>query len=80
VQARAQQFTTPNRVALIFSLEPFFAALFAYWILGQVLTVREWIGGALILAGILISELRLAQFGVTEDSTFPAPETRPPAE
>jgi drug/metabolite transporter (DMT)-like permease len=58
VQARAQQFTTPNRAALIFSLEPFFAALFAYWILGQVLTVREWIGGALILAGILVSELR----------------------
>jgi len=68
VQARAQQFTTPNRVALIFSLEPFFAALFAYWILGQVLTVREWIGGALILAGILASELRLAQPGVRTGS------------
>ena len=60
VQARAQQFTTTNRAALIFSLEPFFAALFAYWILGQVLTVREWIGGGLILAGILASELRIA--------------------
>lgn len=59
VQARAQQFTTPNRAALIFSLEPFFAALFAYWILGQVLTAREWIGGGLILAGILASELRI---------------------
>jgi drug/metabolite transporter (DMT)-like permease len=58
VQARAQQFTSPNRAALIFSLEPFFAALFAYWMLGQVLTVREWIGGAFILAGILVSELR----------------------
>jgi drug/metabolite transporter (DMT)-like permease len=60
VQARAQQFTTPNRAALIFSLEPFFAALFAYWILGQVLTIREWIGGGLILAGILASELRIS--------------------
>ena len=59
VQARAQQFTTANRAALIFSLEPFFAALFAYWILGQILTVRDWIGGALILAGILASELRI---------------------
>jgi drug/metabolite transporter (DMT)-like permease len=58
VQARAQQFTTANRTALIFSLEPFFAALFAYWILGHVLTLREWIGGLLILAGILVSELR----------------------
>jgi drug/metabolite transporter (DMT)-like permease len=60
VQARAQQYTTTNRAALIFSLEPFFAALFAYWILGQVLTAREWIGGGLILAGILASELRIA--------------------
>ncbi|MBN1566355.1 MAG: DMT family transporter [Acidobacteria bacterium] len=60
VQARAQQFTTSNRAALIFSLEPFFAALFAYWILGQVLTVREWMGGGLILTGILVSELRLS--------------------
>jgi drug/metabolite transporter (DMT)-like permease len=80
VQARAQQFTTPNRAALIFSLEPFFAALFAYWILGQVLTVREWIGGALILAGILVSELRFAQSGTENDSAFPALETRRPIE
>jgi drug/metabolite transporter (DMT)-like permease len=58
VQARAQQFTTSNRAALIFSLEPFFAVLFAYWIMGEVLTVREWIGGVFILAGILVSELR----------------------
>jgi drug/metabolite transporter (DMT)-like permease len=60
VQARAQQFTTANHAALIFSLEPFFAALFAYWILGQVLKSREWVGGVLILAGILVSELRIS--------------------
>jgi drug/metabolite transporter (DMT)-like permease len=58
VQAWAQRFTGPNHAALIFSLEPFFATLFAYWILGQVLTVREWIGGVLVLAGILASEIR----------------------
>jgi drug/metabolite transporter (DMT)-like permease len=58
VQNRAQQFTTPNRTALIFSLEPFFAALFAYLILGQTLTMKEWVGGALVLAGVLTSEFR----------------------
>jgi drug/metabolite transporter (DMT)-like permease len=58
VQAWAQKFTTANRAALIFSLEPFFAAVFAYWILGQVLTAREWAGGALVIAGILVSEIR----------------------
>ena len=60
VQASAQRLTTPNRAALIFSLEPFFAALFAYWVTGQLLTTKEWIGGVLVLAGVLISEL---QFG-----------------
>ncbi len=58
VQARAQTLTTANHAALIFSLEPFFAALFAFWILDQVLTLREWVGGLLVLAGILVSELQ----------------------
>jgi drug/metabolite transporter (DMT)-like permease len=80
VQARAQQFTTANRAALIFSLEPFFAALFAYWLLGQVLTLREWVGGTLILAGILVSELRLSSSRTQNGSTVPVLETRPPAE
>jgi drug/metabolite transporter (DMT)-like permease len=60
VQARAQRITTPNRAALIFSLEPFFAVFFAYWILGQVLTIKEWLGGVMVLAGILASELQIA--------------------
>jgi drug/metabolite transporter (DMT)-like permease len=59
VQARAQRLTTANHAALIFSLEPFFAALFAFWILGQILTIREWAGGLLVIAGILVSELQL---------------------
>lgn len=62
VQARAQRLTTANHAALIFSLEPFFAALFAFWILGQVLTLREWCGGVLVLAGILVSELQFPFF------------------
>jgi len=66
VQARAQRLTTPNRAAVIFCLEPFFAALFAYWILGQILTMREWLGGVLVLAGILVSELQEAS-GKTEE-------------
>lgn len=80
VQARAQQFTTPNRAALIFSLEPFFAALFAYWILEQVLTLREWIGGVLILAGILVSEMRLAQSATEINAGAMHLEIKPPAE
>jgi drug/metabolite transporter (DMT)-like permease len=60
IQNRAQQFTTPNRTALIFSLEPFFAVLFSYLLLGQALTAKEWLGGILVLAGILTSEIKRA--------------------
>ncbi len=66
VQTRAQQLTTANRAALIFSLEPFFAALFAYWILGQILTLKEWMGGAMILAGILVAELQITPRRIAE--------------
>ena len=58
VQNRAQQFTTANRTALIFSLEPLFAALFSYLLLGQTLSPKQWLGGGLVIAGILISEIR----------------------
>lgn len=57
LQNRAQQHTTPNRAALIFSLEPFFAVFFAYLLLGQSLSGREWLGGVLVIAGILVSEI-----------------------
>lgn len=57
VQTAVQRFTTATHTALIFSLEPGFAALFGYLLAGEVLTPRSWVGAALILAGILVSEL-----------------------
>lgn len=57
VQTTAQQFTTPSRTAIIFALEPVFAALAGIWLLGEILTVKQLIGCALILAGTLASEL-----------------------
>jgi drug/metabolite transporter (DMT)-like permease len=55
-QIKAQQVTTPNRTALIFSLEPFIASLVAYLVLGENLTAKGWVGGLFVVAGILISE------------------------
>lgn len=60
VQNWAQRFTTANRTALIFSLEPFFAVFFAYLLLGQGLAAKEWAGGVLVVAGIVTSEYRRA--------------------
>lgn len=58
IQAWAQQFTPPTHTALIFALEPVFAALTSYVLLGEHLGVRGTIGAMLILGGILVSELK----------------------
>jgi drug/metabolite transporter (DMT)-like permease len=62
VQSWAQQFTTPTRTALIFALEPVFAWLASFVIAGELLTRRGAAGAILILAGILMVELKPIRF------------------
>ncbi len=57
MQTAMQRYTTATRTALVFSLEPVFAALFAYLIAGELLTVSGWFGGILIICGMLIAEI-----------------------
>jgi len=57
VQAWAQQFTPATHAALIFTLEPVFAWLTSYIVLGERLGMRSGLGALMILAGVLISEL-----------------------
>lgn len=58
LQTWAQQFTTPTRTALILSAEPVFALLTAFVIAHEPLTSTIVFGAALILAGILLVELK----------------------
>jgi drug/metabolite transporter (DMT)-like permease len=57
VQAWAQRFTPPTHTALIFSLEPVFAGLASYLLIGERLGSRGLFGATLILIGVLASEL-----------------------
>lgn len=57
VMAKYQKYTTPTRSAVIYSLEPLFASIFAYLLKGEMLNLRGIIGGFLILIGVLVSEL-----------------------
>lgn len=52
-----QKDTTPMRAVLIYSLEPVFGVIFAIILLGESFSSKEIIGSALILTGVLISEL-----------------------
>lgn len=58
VQSWAQQFTSPTHTAILYSLEPVFAALTSYVVFAEQLSGRGWLGAGLILAGVLVAELR----------------------
>lgn len=60
IQSWAQQFTTPTRTALIFSMEPVFAWAASFLIAGETLSGRALIGAGLILSGIVLAELKPA--------------------
>lgn len=51
-----QSRTTPTRAALIYTLEPVFAAIFSIWLAGDRLTAIGWVGGALIVFGMIFAE------------------------
>jgi len=57
IQVWAQQYTPPAHTALIFSLEPVFAALTSRLVTKEHLGGKVLLGSALILAGMVISEV-----------------------
>jgi len=56
VQTWAQQRTSATRTALVFTLEPVWAALFGYTLAGDRLGALGWGGCAVIMAGIVLAE------------------------
>jgi drug/metabolite transporter (DMT)-like permease len=56
VQMWAQQRTSATRTALVFTLEPVFAAIFGYWLAGDRLGAIGWVGCAVIMSGIVLAE------------------------
>ncbi len=56
-QTWAQAHLSPTRTAIIMSMEPVFAALFAVLLGGESATLRMLLGGALVLGAMLIVEL-----------------------
>ena len=56
-QTWAQAHLSPTRTAIIMSMEPVFAAFFAVLLGGESLTGRMVVGGAMVLAAMLVVEL-----------------------
>ncbi|MGQ9819171.1 MAG: DMT family transporter [Candidatus Kapaibacteriales bacterium] len=56
IHTSIQKYTTPVKAALIFSLEPVFAGIFAYMIFSETLNPSELIGAVILTIGIFASE------------------------
>ena len=63
LQNHFQKDTTATKASVIFASEPVFAAVFAFLMFGEVLAGLQWLGAALIIAAIVISELRWTRSG-----------------
>jgi drug/metabolite transporter (DMT)-like permease len=58
LQMWAQRYTSPSHTALVFSMQPVFAAFIGWMAAGERLGGREVLGAALIFSGILLAELK----------------------
>ena len=61
LQLKLQRYTSATHTALIFALEPVFAALFSWLWTGEALTLAVWLGGSLMLLGVIAAEVPLPQ-------------------
>lgn len=66
LQLWAQRWVSPTRAALIFALEPIFAALFAWWWGDDRIDLATWLGGGLMVTAIICSELPLKRFSLRQ--------------
>jgi drug/metabolite transporter (DMT)-like permease len=62
---RFQRDVAPTRAAILYTLEPIFAAFFAVLLAGEPMTARKALGGAIIVAGNLVCELAGRRRAVT---------------
>jgi drug/metabolite transporter (DMT)-like permease len=57
LQAMAQRHVSAHKAALVYAMEPVFAALFAWLWLSESLTLMAAVGGAMVVVAVVLSEL-----------------------
>jgi drug/metabolite transporter (DMT)-like permease len=56
LQTWGQSRTSANEAAVVYSFEPGAAAVFGFFWLGEELTARGWLGAALLISGMIVSQ------------------------
>lgn len=57
IQVIAQKYTTASHVGIIFTLEPVFAAIVAFFLAGEVLTPKSYLGAVIMIAALIVTEI-----------------------
>lgn len=73
LQTWAQSHVNPTHAVILYTLEPVTAAVFAYLVFGEKLGSWQLVGAVLIVAGIMISRLRVASRLTGADSVKSLP-------
>lgn len=71
LQAVAQRYVSADKAALIYAMEPVFAAMFAWVWISETLTVQAAIGAGLVVGAVILSELRSSAKLPSEPSHSP---------
>ncbi|MFL6657956.1 MAG: DMT family transporter [Massilia sp.] len=56
LQTWGQSHSTANEAAVIYAFEPAAAAVFGFFWLGETMTARGWMGAALLISGMIVSQ------------------------
>lgn len=57
IMTKYQKLLLPSRAGIIYSLEPIFSAIVAFFVLNEKISNFGFVGGALIFSGLIVSEL-----------------------
>lgn len=57
VQPIAQRYATPEKIGLVFSLEPVFSAILSFIFLHEILDILGYVGATLIFSSVILSEI-----------------------
>jgi drug/metabolite transporter (DMT)-like permease len=69
IQTGMQKHTTPTKAAIIFIMEPVSAAFFSYWLGGELLTAKQYVGTSFILLAMVFTEAG-TYFKMKREATF----------
>ncbi|MGH8373007.1 MAG: DMT family transporter [Gammaproteobacteria bacterium] len=60
LQAVGQRHVSAEKSAVIYAMEPVFAAIFGWWWLGEAMGLRGLVGGAMVVAAVILGEWRFS--------------------